>query len=82
MPVRFPPPWTIQENTESFAVKDAGGQVLCYIYFEDEPTRQRSTKRASKDDAFLLAVAIAKLPSVPRQILRDIPRPPTKVSGD
>jgi hypothetical protein len=56
--------------------------VLCYIYFEDEPTRQRSTKRMSKDDAFLIAVAIAKLPSVPRQILRDIPRPPTKVSGE
>jgi hypothetical protein len=36
----------------------------------------------SKDDAFLIAVAIAKLPSVPRQILKDIPRPPNSASRD
>jgi hypothetical protein len=32
--------------------------------------------------AFLLAVNIAKLPSVPRQILKDIPRPPNSASRD
>jgi hypothetical protein len=34
-----------------------------------------SMKRLSRDEAFLIAVNIAKLPSVPRQILKDIPRP-------
>ena len=34
----------------------------------------------SRDEAFLIAVNIAKLPSVPRQILKDIPRP-TDSSG-
>jgi hypothetical protein len=37
---------------------------------------EQSTKRLTRDEAFLLAVNIAKLPSVPRQILKDIPRPP------
>jgi hypothetical protein len=25
---RFPPPWTIEENPESFVAKDAAGQAL------------------------------------------------------
>ncbi len=57
-------------------MKDANGQPLGYVHFEDEPQRQMSMKRLSRDEAFLIAVNIAKLPSVPRQILKDIPRPP------
>ena len=72
---RFPPPWSIEERQESFIVKDANGQQLAYLYFEDEPQRQISMKRLSRDEASLIAVNIAKLPSVPRQILKDIPRP-------
>ena len=79
---RFPPPWSIEERQESFIVKDANGQALAYLYFEDEPQRQLSTKRLSRDEAFLIAVNIAKLPSVPRQILKDIPRPPNSASRD
>jgi hypothetical protein len=82
MPRRFPPPWSIEERQESFIVKDSTGQMLAYIYFEDEPQRQLSTKRLSRDEAFLIAVNIAKLPSVPRQILKDIPRPPNSASRD
>jgi hypothetical protein len=36
----------------------------------------------SRDDVFLIAVDIAKLPSVPPQILKDIPRPPNTASRD
>ena len=67
---------------ESFILKDANGQQIAYLYFEDEPQRQMSMKRLSRDEAFLLAVNIAKLPSVPRQILKDIPRPPNSASRD
>jgi hypothetical protein len=81
-PRRFPPPWSIEERQESFIVKDANGQALAYLYFEDEPQRQMSMKRLSHDQAFLLAVNIAKLPSVPRQKLKDIPRPPHSASCD
>jgi hypothetical protein len=38
----FPPPWSIEERQESFIVKDANGQQLAYLYFEDEPQRQMS----------------------------------------
>ena len=81
-PRRFPPPWSIEEREESFIVKDANGQQLAYLYFEDEPQRQMSMQGLSRDEAFLIAVNIAKLPSVPRQILKDIPRPPNTASRD
>jgi hypothetical protein len=48
-------------------VKEANGQQLAYVYFEDEPQRQMSMKRLSRDEAFLIAANIAKLPSVPRR---------------
>jgi hypothetical protein len=63
-------------------VKDATGQPLAFLYYENEPQRQMSMKRLSHDEAFLLAVTIAKLPSVPRQISKDIPRPPNTASRD
>jgi hypothetical protein len=34
------------------------------------------------DAAFLIATNIAKLPSVPRQILKDVLRPPNTASRD
>jgi hypothetical protein len=33
---------------EPFIVKDATGQQIAYLYFEDEPQRQMSMKRLSK----------------------------------
>jgi len=71
-----------EERRESFIVKHANGQQLAYLYFEDEPQRQMSMKRLSRDEAFLVAANIAKRPSVPRQILQDIPRPPNTASRE
>ena len=49
-----------------------------------EPRGQRSSaKLLTRDEAFLIAVNVAKLSSVPRQILKDISRPPNSASrGD
>jgi hypothetical protein len=64
---RYPPPWKIEENTESYCVTDSTGQKLAYIYFEDEPQRAMSTKRIGKDDAWQLARAITRIPALLRR---------------
>jgi hypothetical protein len=42
---RFPPPWTVDEgdaelDRRCFIVRDANGQALAYVYFEEEPGRR------------------------------------------
>ena len=48
-PSRFPPPWSVEDNGQCFIVKDAAGQKLAYVYFEDEPGRRSAAKLLSKD---------------------------------
>jgi hypothetical protein len=59
---RYPPPWRVEENPESFVVIDATGQRLAHVYFEDESIRQGIMKRISRDDAWQLARAITRIP--------------------
>lgn len=63
-PRRFPAPWKVQENPESFVVVDGRGQQLAFLYFEDEPQRQMSTKRLNKDEAWRIARAITRIPAL------------------
>jgi hypothetical protein len=39
------------------AVKDAIGQQIAYLYLEDEPQRQMSMKRLSRDEAIATRAA-------------------------
>jgi hypothetical protein len=64
---RYPPPWKIEENRESYVVTDATGRRLAFIYFEDEPQRQMTTERIGKDDAWQLARAITRIPALLRR---------------
>ena len=61
---RFPAPWKVEEGTESYAVLDADGHNLAFVYFEDEPQRRMTMKRMSKDDAWQLARAITRIPAL------------------
>ena len=54
---RFPPPWSVEENAESFVVRDADGHA--YVYYEDEPGRRSSAKLLTRDEARRLAVNFA-----------------------
>jgi hypothetical protein len=68
---RFPPPWSIEESSACFIGRDHDKQALACVYYENESGRRSSAKLLTRDEAFLIAANIAKLPSTPLQILKN-----------
>jgi hypothetical protein len=58
-------PWTIEETDACFIVRDANGQALAYVYFENEPGRRAAAKLLTRDEARRIAANIAQLPELP-----------------
>jgi hypothetical protein len=63
---RFPPPWSA-ETDACFIVRDANGQALAYVYFEEEPGRRSAAKLLTGDEARRVAANNAKLPELLRE---------------
>ena len=61
---RFPPPWSVEDIGDAFAVRDSTRQKLAYVYYEEEPGRRRAAKLLPKDEARQIAANIAKLPKL------------------
>jgi hypothetical protein len=43
---RFPPPWSAEETDACFVVRDANGQALSYVYFEEGAGKTRGAETA------------------------------------
>ena len=63
---RFPAPWSVDEGTESFIIRDANVQALAHVYYEDEKGRRDLMHRLTRDEARRIALNIAKIPAYRR----------------
>ena len=63
-PHRFPKPWQVFEDTESFGVADANGDSIAFVYAEANRAAYFNNPKMMKDDARRIAHAIARIPEL------------------
>ena len=57
-------PSDIEDNGSCFIVRDANGQALTYVYYENEPSRRTAAGSLTWDEARRIAISIANLPEL------------------
>ena len=58
------PPWSVEEQTACFVVRDDNSDVFATVYYEQDPVRRAATKLPTKDEARRIAAQFAKLPEL------------------
>ena len=66
----FPLPWTVQERSSCFVVHDKTSQPLAYIHVEEKSGRLSPINQLTREEAWRIAVSIAKLPELLRKLDR------------
>ena len=61
---RFPPPWSVEGTGACLIVRDANGQALAYVNFEEEEGQRTAAKPLTRDEARHIANEIVKLPEL------------------
>jgi hypothetical protein len=61
---RFPPPWTVEQISGRYKVKDANGQSLAYVYGRETKVGCRLANVLTLDEGRRIASNIAKLPTL------------------
>jgi hypothetical protein len=64
MPRRFPAPWSAEQISGGFVVKDATGQAIAYCYGRENHADADIAKVLTLDEARRIAANIAKLPEL------------------